>query len=117
MAITYEEVNEELSCIKLSGRLDFQGTEEVAGPFAALLAQTEQPVLVDLTAVTVICSMGIRTLILNASAFQRRGGRMALVVSDDTTVPRILRSVEPQGQNLKNLRDRPRFFLSKATTN
>jgi anti-sigma B factor antagonist len=93
MAISYEDPSPDLRLINLSGRLDFQGVEEIVEQFASLLASAGRSVVVDLTAATLICSMGIRTLILNAKAVKQRGGRMALVVEDDTSVSKTLKSV------------------------
>ena len=45
---------------------------------------------VYLTAVTFLASMGIRELISNAKALQRRGGRMVLFVGDNSLIAQIL---------------------------
>jgi anti-sigma B factor antagonist len=92
MAISHEDIGKELRRITLSGRLDFQGVEEIAEPFA-LLVTVGRNVVVDLTETTLICSMGIRTLILNAKAVQHRGGQMALVVVGNTVASATLRVV------------------------
>lgn len=92
MAISHEDIGKELRRIILSGRLDFQGVEEIAEPFATL-ASFGKKIVVDLTATTLICSMGIRTLILNAKAVQQRGGQMALVVAGNTMASATLRVV------------------------
>jgi anti-sigma B factor antagonist len=93
MAISHEDLSENLRRIVLSGRLDFHGVEEIVEQMAALLSSAGLNVVVDLTAATLICSMGIRALILNAKSIQQRGGRMALVVDDTTTVSATLKSV------------------------
>ena len=95
MAISYEDLNAELRRIVLSGRLDFQGVEEIAEQFGSLLSSAgERRVIVDLTSAVLICSMGIRTLILNAKAVQAQGGSMALVTGDsDSLVSKTLQSV------------------------
>lgn len=79
--------------IVLTGRLDFHGVEEIIEPLAALLATAGSNVLIDLTEATLICSMGIRALILNAKNLQQRGGRMALAVNGDSIVAATLNSV------------------------
>ena len=95
MAISCEDLSAELCRIVLSGRLDFQGVEEIAGQFESLLSSIgERRVIVDLTSVMLICSMGIRTLILNAKNVQAQGGEMALVVGGgDSIVSQTLNSV------------------------
>ena len=59
--------------------------------FERLVATAD--VLVDLAHTTLICSMGIRALVLNARHMQRRGARMALLVDDGTLVSTTLRAV------------------------
>lgn len=93
MNIEHEDLSEGMRRVALSGRLDFHGVEAIIGQLSSLLASSETHALVDLTHATMICSMGIRALILNAKNMQQRGGRMALVVSDGTIVSATLRSV------------------------
>jgi anti-sigma B factor antagonist len=90
MAINFEDVNEDLRRISLSDRLDVLGTEAIETRFAALAAAVQRRVVVDLTAVSFLASMGIRALISNAKAQQRRGGRMVLFVGNNTSVAKVL---------------------------
>lgn len=93
MAIAHEDLSGDLRRIVLTGRLDFHGVEEIIEPLSSLLASAGPNVLIDLTGATLICSMGIRALILNAKNLQQRGGRLALVVDSDTLVSTTLKSV------------------------
>lgn len=93
MTITYNDLNGGLRHIVLSGRLDFQGVESMMEQFSRLLSSATANVLVDLEQATLICSMGIRTLILNAKHVQHRGARMALVVAEGTLVCNTLHAV------------------------
>lgn len=93
MSISCEDRNNDLRRIILSGRLDFHGVEAIVEQFASLLATAGKTVVVDLTTATLICSMGIRTIILNAKKLQQRGGKMVLVVDDNTTISKTLESV------------------------
>ena len=93
MAIAHEDLSANLRRIVLTGRLDFHGVEEIIGQLASLLTTAEANVLIDLSEATLICSMGIRALILNAKNLQQRGGCMALVVQQDSIVSATLRSV------------------------
>jgi anti-anti-sigma factor len=86
MAIESEDVSEDLRRIVLSGRLDVQGTAEIEMKFTALSATTSKKLLVDLCQVNFLASIAIRALITNAKASQMRGGRMALLVTPDTSV-------------------------------
>jgi anti-anti-sigma factor len=90
MAIRYEDVNEGFRRIFLSGRLDTAGSEQIASEFATLAESAKQGVVVDLSAVTFLSSMGIRALIASAKAQQARGGRMVLHVDGNDVVIRTL---------------------------
>ncbi len=93
MAIAHEDLSANLRRVVLTGRLDFHGVEEIIGQLASLLTTAGANVLIDLSEATLICSMGIRALILNAKNLQQRGGRMALVVQKDSIVSATLKSV------------------------
>lgn len=90
MDIDYQDVNEDFRRISLSGRLDIEGTDAIATKFATLAASAQRRVVVDLTNVSFLASIGIRALIANAKALQQRGGRMVLLVKDDDAVARSL---------------------------
>lgn len=74
----------------LSGRMDILGTGTISPEFAALSTERKRNVVVDFTNVTFLASIGIRGLIANAKALHKLGGRMALVVGDNTSVARTL---------------------------
>ena len=90
MPIAYEDCSNQLRLITLTGRLDIQGTAEIDTKFAVLSSSAERPVVVDLTGVSFLASIGIRSLISNAKAQQQRGGRMVLLVGDNATVSKTL---------------------------
>ena len=90
MAIRYEDVNENFRRIFLTGRLDTAGSERIATEFTVLAASATRGVVVDLTDVTFLSSMGIRALISAAKAQQARGGRVVLYVAGNDVVGRTL---------------------------
>lgn len=90
MAFSYEDIRADFRRITLSGRLDIQGTDEIAAQFAAFSTDAKRYVVVDFTGVTFLASIGIRALISNAKALHKLGGRMALVVGENTSVSRTL---------------------------
>jgi anti-sigma B factor antagonist len=90
MAIEFQDVNENLRRIRLSDRLDLPGTEAIATRLAAIASSCERRVVLDLTAVTFLSSMGIGAIVANAKAQQRRGGRVVLFVGDNSTVASAL---------------------------
>ncbi len=92
MAISYTDENENLRRIVISGRLDIQGTNDIETKFAALTASAERRVVVDLSTVGFLGSIGIRSLVVNAKAVQKRGGKMVLFVGDNVAVAKTLES-------------------------
>lgn len=92
MAIRYEDVNEGVRRLFLSGRLDTAGSEQIAAEFAALAGSAKMGVVVDLSDVTFLSSMGIRALIAGAKAQQAKGGRTVLHVAGNEVVIRTLKA-------------------------
>ncbi len=90
MTIDFEDCKDNLRRISLSGRLDIQGTDAIAAKFTALAASAQRRVVVDLTAVSFLASIGIRALITSAKALQQRGGRMVLFTGDNALVSKTL---------------------------
>src|ERR1700742_491341 len=68
--------------VMLVGRLDIQGAEAVAMPLATL-SGAKQNILVDMSQVSFLASIGIRHLVTATKALSRRGGRLILVSPQD----------------------------------
>lgn len=94
MSISHNDVGEDLRCILISGRLDIPGTDSVAPKLVELAAAPRKGVVVDLSSLTFLASIGIRTLISSAKAVRERGGKMVLVVEGNSSV---LMSLEATG--------------------
>jgi anti-anti-sigma factor len=86
MSISHEDVGDSLRRIVISGRLDVPGTDAVASKLTELAAAPKKGVVVDLTSLAFLASIGIRALIASAKAVQSRGGKMVLVVSGGSSV-------------------------------
>ena len=86
MSISFEDVAADLRRIVISGRLDMPGTDSVAEQLAQLTAESQKAVVVDLSHLKFLASIGIRALISSAKDVQKRGGKMALVVNKGSTV-------------------------------
>lgn len=89
MPIEYEDLDN-LRRIVISGRLDIVGTDEIAVKFAGLACADNRRVLVDLTGVSFLASIGIRSFISNAKALQQRGGKMVLFVGDNESIMKTM---------------------------
>jgi len=95
MPISHQDIGEKLRRISITGRLDVAGTDTVATQLAALAA-AKNSVVVDLTSVQFLASIGIRALISTAKEVQQRGGKMVLVVAGGSSV---VMSLEATGVN------------------
>jgi anti-anti-sigma factor len=96
MSISHSDVGENLRRIVITGRLDIPGTDSVAVQLVKLTAAPKKGVVVDLSALKFLASIGVRALITSAKAVQQRGGKMVLVVGDSSTV---MLSLEATGVN------------------
>lgn len=90
MPIRHEDTSDTLRHIHLSGRLDTVGSEQIAGPLADLVASAGTGVVVHLSEVTFLSSMGIRALITAAKAQQAKGGRLVVLVDGSDVVVRTI---------------------------
>ena len=77
MELQYSEVNG-IRLIKLIGKLDAAGFINVDLKFTIHCAGENARVLVDLSGVTFLASIGIRMLTMNAKSLSARSGKMAL---------------------------------------
>ena len=90
--INSTDVSENFRRIAIIGRLDIAGNEAIALKFAAFAVSNSKRVLVDLTAVNFLASIGIRSIVTNAKALQARGGKMVLFVGDNMAVVNTLKT-------------------------
>lgn len=78
MEIRSESV-EGLQCIYLKGRLDIAGAQSIDLKFTTLTSTRRESVIVDLSEVDFISSIGIRLLLTNAKTLHLLGAKMVLV--------------------------------------
>lgn len=93
VSLEHEDVSEDLRRIRLAGRLDMVGVGEVELRFTTLAATRPIGVLVDLTGVSFLASVGLRCIIHSARALEQKGGRMAILVGDNELVRSTLDTV------------------------
>jgi len=93
MEIDYSEMDSGIRRIDLTGRLDIIGTGEIETKFAGCCAGNNVRVLVDLSKVDFLASIGIRLLMLTAKSVASRGGRMVLL----NPTPDVLNVLEVTG--------------------
>ena len=91
MNIASAEIGDGVTRIDLAGRLDIEGAEAIDVPFAGIVSNIERGAVVDLSRVTFVASIGLRTLVTNAKTLRRRGGIMVLL-SPVAPVEEVLRA-------------------------
>jgi anti-anti-sigma factor len=96
MFISHTDVGDNLRKIVIFGRLDVLGTESVADELEKLAAAPKKGVVVDLSSLKFLASIGIRALFKSAKAVKERGGKMVLVVGTNSSVAM---SLEATGVN------------------
>src|SRR5215475_7441209 len=73
MSISHTDVGDNLRKIVILGRLDIPGTESVAGELEKLAAAPKKGIVVDLSSLTFLASIGIRALFKSAKSVKERG--------------------------------------------
>ena len=79
MELQYSEIENNIRLIKLIGKLDIIGVGLIETQFNGYCAGDNPRVLVDLSELKFLASIGIRLLVLNAKSVSSRGGRMVLL--------------------------------------
>ncbi len=79
MKLDYSELENGIRLIKLEGRLDLNGTYSIEVQFVNRCAGEGVRVLVDLSGVSYVSSVGIPMLVNTAKSVVSRGGKMAFL--------------------------------------
>jgi anti-sigma B factor antagonist len=79
MELHYSELENKIRFIKLTGKLDISGVGQIENRFTGHCSGENPLVLVDLSGLEFLASIGIRLLTLNAKSISSRGGRMVLL--------------------------------------
>lgn len=112
MKMAATELPGNLTCIRLSGRLDAPGADRIDVPFTAHVAAVGQDAIIDLSGVTFVASMGIRLLISAARGLARKGARMVMFgaqelvrnVLEEAAIDQIIPMVATEEQAVRTLR-------------
>jgi anti-anti-sigma factor len=78
MKMIVEQVDDGFTRIRLDGRMDMEGTQAIDQQFAFATSTQPLRLAVDLSSVSFVASIGMRTLLTAARAQTGRGGRMVL---------------------------------------
>lgn len=79
MELTYSELNSNTRLITLAGKMDVVGASQIETRFAGHASGDNLNVLVDLSGVEYMSSLGIRLLVVSARSVASRGGKFLLV--------------------------------------
>ncbi len=90
MDLEIENEENGITRLLLTGRMDIDGTLEVDGKFNEI-SKAKDKLIVDLSKVEFLASLGIRTLVMGAKAVSSKGGNMVLL-NPQAGVERVLRS-------------------------
>lgn len=84
------QADDEITHVVLDGRFDIQGAQEVDSRFGEL-ARMSKALVVDLSRVSFLASLGVRTLMLSARTLIGRGAEMAVSGANEN-VEKVLRT-------------------------
>jgi len=79
MNINEEQLDGGVVKINLSGRMDIEGVGLIDTKFADMTAEPHMSIVVDISGVPFMSSIGIRALLMNAKPVIRRGGKFVLL--------------------------------------
>jgi anti-sigma B factor antagonist len=79
MELQYSELENDIRLIKLKGNLDITGTGEIETQLAGYCGGENVRVLIDLSDVDFLASIGIRLLTVTAKSIASRGGKLVLL--------------------------------------
>ena len=90
MEMTVEQLADGIKKVHLVGEMDIVGAGKIDLPFSALAGSTNK-ILIDLSGLEFLASIGIRTLVLSAQTVKRRGGKM-VAFNAQPIVEKVLRT-------------------------
>jgi len=79
MELTYEDFEDGVRAIRLSGRLDLEGADSIDLKLTSLAAVKQGWVILDLAFVEFMASIGVGVIVRTAKALASRDGRLVLL--------------------------------------
>jgi len=89
MELSFEDLDDGVRRINLRGRMDMEGTQEIDLKFTSLAASRQSWIVVDLSGVDFMSSLGLGTLVRSAAAQVLRKGKLVLL-SPQANVEKVL---------------------------
>jgi anti-sigma B factor antagonist len=78
MPIAIQDPTDDVTKVVLSGRIDIAGAQEIDMPMS-VISGSRRSVVIDLSAVEFMASMGLRTLVVSAKSIISKRGKVALL--------------------------------------
>lgn len=78
MEISEDILENDIVKINLSGRMDLGGVNAIETEFNTMTASPRQAIIVDMSGVPYMSSIGIRSLLIHAKSVTGRGGKYVL---------------------------------------
>lgn len=79
MPIVIQELDGNVTKVSLSGRIDIAGAREIEMPMA-IVAGSRRAVVVDLSAVEFMASLGLRGIVISAKSIISKRGKIVLLM-------------------------------------
>ncbi|MGA1474287.1 MAG: STAS domain-containing protein [Prochlorothrix sp.] len=79
MHLEITDLDNQVRQAKLTGRMDMKGTQAIDTEFTLKLGSCRLPVLVDLSGVDFLASIGMRTLVSAARGVENHGHKLVLL--------------------------------------
>ena len=79
MELEIKNQSDQITHLALRGRLDAAGVDEVELRFTSYTVPRAKPLLLDMSEVTFVASLGLRMLLTVAKALDRRGAKTVLL--------------------------------------
>jgi anti-sigma B factor antagonist len=92
MEMVVEDIDGGVTNVILRGRLDTTGADAIDLKFNAV-AGSKRAIVVDLSNVSLLTSLGIRVLLLGARAVKSKGGKL-VILSPDANVLAVLQTAK-----------------------
>lgn len=83
MQLECMETAEKITLITLAGRLDIEGTHDIDDRLSFITTVSAKKILIDLSAVSFLASIGIRLLLTSARAQSQSGGKMVFAAPQE----------------------------------
>ncbi|QGZ95877.1 STAS domain-containing protein [Terricaulis silvestris] len=94
MNLEVEDLADGVTAARLNGRMDIEGAQAVDMKFN-VLSGTKKKLVIDMSGVTFIASMGLRTLMMCARSMASKGAKMAIAGAQ----PNVMKVLETSGMS------------------